>query len=205
MTMSLWAICPVLIMISIMFVLSSLLMSLAETPIHTGERADTTTSLTVQGQLNSRWHPAVYKGLIMGTSTQEDMIRVLGEPQSSELFNDGNGSSEEWFHYESGGDFPGELVFSVDPKSKVILELILHPTKLSKEQAIKHFGQNYKSTRYEFCKGFEDEESAPVYETPRGQFLTVEYRANGVAVAIGANEEVEYISYLSRPLGAKCK
>jgi hypothetical protein len=146
--------------------------------------ADTTRPLGVQKQVNSEWHPAVYKGLTIGRSTRGEMIRVFGEPKSSEVFDDGTGPPEQRFHYESGGEFPGELVFNVDPKSEVILRLILYPTKLTKDEAIKHFGENYKLTRYEFCKGFEDEDSAPVYETPTGQFLTVEYRAKGMALRL---------------------
>ncbi|HZI87206.1 MAG TPA: hypothetical protein VFD48_10250 [Pyrinomonadaceae bacterium] len=193
-------------LISIALIISLLqLMSLREALTKTAGRANTTRSLGVQKQVNSVWHPAVYNGLTIGRSTREDMIRVFGEPKSSEVFDGGKGPPEQWFHYESGGEFPGELVFNVDRKTGVIARLILHPTKLSKEEAIKHFGENYKLTRYEFCKGFEDEDSAPVYETPTGQFQTVEYRAKGIAVAIGDKDEVEYISYVSEPLGSKCK
>jgi hypothetical protein len=59
--------------------------------------------------------------------------------------------------------------------------------------------------QYEFCKGFENKESAPVYETPNGQFLSVEYRAKGIAVAISDNDQVTYISYVSEPIASKCK
>lgn len=167
--------------------------------------ADTTRSLGVQKQVNSEWQPAVYNGLTIGRSTRVEMIRVFGEPKSAEVFDAGTRPPEQWFHYASGGEFPGELVFNVDPKTELILRLILYPTKLTKDEAIKHFGQNYKLTRYEFCKGFEDDDSAPIYETPTGQFLTVEYRRKGIAVAIGDKDEVKYISYVSEPLGSKCK
>ncbi len=173
--------------------------------VQTAGYPDTTKSSGVQKQLNSKWHPAVYKQLIIGKSTHADMIRIFGEPKWAEEFDESTGSREQWFHYESGGEFPGELVFNVDEKSGVIQRIILHPTKLSKDEAIKHFGENYKLTRYEFCKGFEDEESAPIYETPAGQFLTVEYRIKGIAVALDKKDEVKYISYVSGSLGSKCK
>lgn len=194
-------------LISIVLIFSLLqLMPLRGALSQTAGCADATRSLGVQKQVNSEWRPAVYKGLTIGRSTREEMIRIFGEPKLSVVFDDGTGPPEQWFHYESGGEFPGELVFNVDANSEVILRLIiLHPTKLTKDEAIRHFGKNYKLTRYEFCKGFEDEDSAPVFETPTGQFLTVEYRAKGIAVAIGDRDEVEYISYVSKPLGSKCK
>jgi hypothetical protein len=180
------------------------LMPWCEASTHTAERAYTITSMGVQKQVNLQWHPAVYKGLIIGRSTHWDMLRIFGEPKWSEEFDDGTGPPEKWAHYDGGGEFPGELVFNVDRQTGVILRLILHPTKLSKEEAIKHFGTNYKTTRYEFCKGFEDQDSAPIYETSSGQFLRVEYRAKGIALAIGGKDEVKYISYVSEPLGSNC-
>ena len=171
---------------------------------YSAERAYTITSIGVQKEVNLQWHPAVYKGLIIGRSTHWDMLRIFGEPKWAEELDDGTGPPEQWTHYDGGGEFPGELVFSVDRQTGVILKLVLHPTKLSREEAIKHFATNYKSTRYEFCKGFEDQESAPIYETSGGQFLSVEYRAKGIALAIGGNDQVEYISYVSEPLASNC-
>lgn len=104
----------------------------------------------------------------MGGSTERDMIRVLGQPKWWELFDEGKSKPERWFHYESGGDFPGELVFNIDRRSRVILRVILHPKDLSVTEAIKRFGENYVVTRYEFCPGFEEEDSGPLYENPSG-------------------------------------
>jgi hypothetical protein len=196
----------IIILILIVLTASSLLpVRLRGALVQTPPGANTTRSRVRQEQVNSQWHPAVYRGLTIGRSTRDDVIRVLGLPKWSEVFNDGVPEPEEWMHYQGLGEFPGELVFCLIQKDGVVHRLILHPTKLSKDDAIKHFGENYKLTRYELCKGFEDEDSAPVYETPTGQFLRIEYRAKGISLAINDKNEVTYISYVSEPIGSKCK
>jgi hypothetical protein len=135
------------------------------------------------------------------------MLRALGKPKWSEPFNEKGSKAEVWYHYESK-DIPGEIVVNVDKKSKVILRLLVHPNHLSKREAIKYFGDHYITTRYEFCEGFEDAESAPLYETPTGQFSYIEYRNKGIAISFDAHGKVADITYVSEPIGgpaSKCK
>ena len=164
-----------------------------------------TTATAHSQRTTTTWQPAVFKGLTMGKSKRDELIRALGEPKWSETFEDNELPPEEWLHYEGGGDVPGKLVFAVDPKTKTILNLILYPENLKRDAAIKHFGADYKLVRYEFCRGFEDKDSAPVYETPNGQFEHVEYRSTGISVVLQSNDQVHYISYESRFIDSKCR
>ena len=142
----------------------------------------------------------------MGKSTHADMIRVLGEPKSSELFDEDKSKPEHWYHYDNGGEFGGELVFNVDKSTGVILRMILHPKDLSLKEGLKRFGENYLATRYEFCPGFEEQESAPLYENPSGQFRYIEYRQRGIALSIGNKDKVDFILYLSEQIAnSECK
>lgn len=157
-------------------------------------------------QISRKWQAATYRGLMMGRSTRADMIRVLGEPKWSELFDEDKSKPECWYHYDSGGEFPGEVVFNVDKSTGVILKMILHPKDLSLKEAIKRLGGSYVATRYEFCQGFDEEESAPLYENPSGQFRYIEYRKRGMALSIGNNDKVDFIVYLSEQIAnSKCK
>jgi len=162
-------------------------------------------SFVNQQRNRTQWQPAVTKGLIMGRASRDELIRALGEPKWSEVLEGGGFPAEEWLHYEEGGDVPGKLVFALDQKTRVVLNLILYPEKLKRDDAIKHFGDDYVLTRYEFCNGFDDEDDGPLYETPNGQFVHLEYRAKGISVVLQKNDEVHYISYGSRWIDSKCK
>lgn len=186
----------------VLLVSSLLLMPLGKARSASPQCPDTATPFIEQRQLNSEWQAAVVKGLTIGRSTREEMVRAFGAPKWSESFNEEN---VDWIHYDGGGEVPGELVFIVDQKTGVIRTLTLSPTKLTRTDAIKHFGDNYKVSRYQFCKGFEEEDSAPIYESPTGGLVYLEYRTKGIALAIRYNDEVEYIAYVSDPIGSKCK
>jgi hypothetical protein len=143
----------------------------------------------------------------MGKSTRADMLRVFGRPKWSETFEENGSNAEVWYHYE-GKEIPGEIVVNVGKRRQVILRILLHPKNLSKEKAIKYFGDQFMITRYEFCAGFEEAESAPLYETPRGQFSYLEYRDKGIAISFDDRGKVADITYVSEPIGgprSKCK
>lgn len=110
--------------------------------------------------------------------------------------------------YDSGGDFPGSLNVVIDKRSDVVLRIDLYPEKLSKDDAVKHFGQDYIVTRYDFDECLGNEESGPLYESPNGSLLEVEYRERGIAISVNGVGEVNNISYVSKPIGtpeSRCK
>lgn len=157
------------------------------------------------------WRAATYRGLRVGKSTSADMLRVFGKPHWSgppgdQIENDPN--PEVWNEYEAGGDFPGKLTVVVDKRSKIIQRIDLYPADLAEDEAIKHFGDDHITTRYDFDECLSDGESAPMYESPNGQFVSVEYRDRGIALNAGYGEKVNTISYVKGPIGAefsKCK
>lgn len=153
----------------------------------------------------SRWRPATFRGLTVGKSSRADMLRVLGQPKWSrahETEDDPDAPQEVWNNYERGGEFPGAMSVVLDGRRGVITRIEFYPEKLTKEQAVAHFGPGYVVTRYDFdpCAG--DEESEPIYESPNGPLVSVEYRSRGVAISVGYKDLVTKISYVDGPVGA---
>lgn len=139
------------------------------------------------------------------------MLKILGKPNWSGAPGDqpkDDPNPEIWNEYETGGDFPGKLTVVVDKRGGIIQRIDLYPQELSEEQAIKHFGEGYVTTRYDFDECLSDGESAPMYESPNGQLVTIEYRSRGIAIALNYQGKVNHINYVSKPIGAlssKCK
>lgn len=140
------------------------------------------------------------------------MLRVLGRPKWSRpspgVDEDDEERHEVWNNYDRAGEFPGTMSVVVEGRRGVISKIEFYPQRLTKEQAVAHFGPGYVVTRYDFdpCPG--DEESEPLYESPNGPLVSVEYRSRGIAISVGYNDLVTRISYVARPLGAtkaKCK
>ena len=125
------------------------------------------------------WRAATFRGLTVGKATSADMLRVFGEPHWSGP--PGNQAKDDpdpevWNDFEQGGDFPGKLTFVVDKRSGIIQRIDLYPEAISEEQAIKYFGNDYIVTRYAHDDCLGNGESAPVYESPDGPILDIEYR-----------------------------
>lgn len=152
------------------------------------------------------WRAAIYRGLTMGRSNVAEMQRILGAPKKSEVFSEGTSNPEVWYHYDGPRDFPGTLTVVV--YRNIVQRVDIVPNHLKKEEAIKHFGPGYIVTRYDFDSCLGDEESAPLFESPSGAVVFVEYRQRGIAIAINGQGNVNDISYVSEPIGAessKCK
>jgi hypothetical protein len=163
---------------------------------------------TSNRQVNREWRAASYRGLRMGKSTRAEMLRVFGKPKTSEVFDEKESKSEVWYHYIGTWEFPGRLTIITEKRTGVISAIDLHPTALSREEVIKHFGNDYIVTRYDFDLCLGDEESAPLYESPNGSVIYIEYRERGIAVAVDEAGKVNEITYISEPIGApssKCK
>jgi hypothetical protein len=96
----------------------------------------------------------------------------------------------------------------VDEATNTIRAIDLLPRDLKKEDAIKHFGQDYILTRYDFDECLGNEEAAPLFESPKGAAVFIEYRQRGIAIAVNGQSNVNEIRYVSEPIGAessKCK
>lgn len=170
-----------------------------------------------QNQDEKKWQPATYKGLIMGTSTYDDMLRVFGSPldivpSESERDEEFKNSpiQKVWYYYKADGDILGKLVVGVNHRTKRIIRIIIRPqdADIPKEEVIKHYGNNYIITRYDFESCLGDWDSVPIYESPDGQIKRLEYRERGITVSLSYKDTVNEIIYESEPPGSpesKCK
>ena len=133
------------------------------------------------------------------------MVRKWGKPKWSRNSKPEVGEEERqvtWTNYERVGEFPGPTTVVSDTRSGVITRINFYPDRLTKAQAIAHFGANYITTRYAFDACLDEEDSEPIYESPTGQLVSVEYRARGIAISVGYGNMVTKISYVSRPIGS---
>jgi hypothetical protein len=158
---------------------------------------------------SGKWHAATFRDLTVGESTQADMVRILGEPEWAGLAAGQKETATKqviWNEYSSGGEFPGRLIVETDKSSGIIIGIFLSPDNLSKEEAIKHFGDDYIITKYKLdkCSEEEEEEGLPLYESTDGQFVYTEYRERGIAMFTGHTGKVQEIDYLDdkQPIGA---
>lgn len=155
------------------------------------------------------WRAATYRGLTVGQSTREDMLRVFGKPKRSDRAAGQTKIDPKpiiWNEYEEGGEFPGKFTIEVDKSSGIIVGMFLAAEKLSKEEAIKRFGDDYAVTRYDWCEeGFEYEDASPIYESPDGALLFIEYRSRGISISVDEENKATYIYYGSKPHGLASK
>jgi hypothetical protein len=145
------------------------------------------------------WKPANFKGLIPGRARRAAMLRILGQPKRTERLK-----REIWYHYDSPlGAVQGDAVVMVDSRSQVIDGIYLSPDNLYKADAIRLFGPGYIITRYDFDNCLGDGESAPMYESSKGNLTYIEYRSKGIAISFDYNDEVIEIGYVKGAIGAK--
>ncbi len=129
------------------------------------------------------------------------MIRLLGKPKWTRAHRTDEPEERQSFnHYEGVGEFPGNATVVLNERG-LVARVDFYPAKLSRTEAVAHFGADYIVTRYAFdqCKSDEDEEA--LYESPSGPITVVEYRGRGVAIFVGANNLVTKISYIAQPVG----
>jgi hypothetical protein len=156
-------------------------------------------------QPGRQWRPATYRGLTVGKSRLADMLRAWGKPKWSRISR--REAEEEsrqvtWTNYERVGEFPGSTTVVSDSRSGVITRINFYPEKLSKEQAVAHFGSGYIITRYAFDSCLDEEDDELIYESTNGPLVSVEYRARGIAISIGYKDMVTRISYVDGPIGS---
>jgi hypothetical protein len=158
---------------------------------------------TVSSQTRSAWRPATLRGITVGKSKVPDMIRSWGQPKWSRTSpEDEEQHRVTWTNYERAGEFPGSTTAVSDARSQLITRINFYPDRLTKDEAIAHFGRNYVITRYAFDPCADEEESDAIFESPNGPVVNIEYRARGIAISIGYNNMVTKISYVSGPVGS---
>ena len=189
----------------------SLSSSVGYGPLLRGEFQLAPQSAARAARQDGRWRASTYRGLTVGKSKRANMLRVLGRPQWSGSPGDqspGDPDPEIWHEYEKGVEFEGKLTVVVKKRSGIISRIDLYPKELSKDAALKHFGEGYRETKYAFDNCLDDGESAPIYESADGQITYLEYRERGIALVLNERNKVEHISFVKDPIGSassKCR
>jgi hypothetical protein len=160
-------------------------------------------SASEKNDKNRGWHAATYRGLTIGKSTHADMLRVLGSPLSSGPSADQDEpQSIIWNDYGMiTGELSGRLAVEVDSRNNQIVAISISPDNMSKEDAIRYFGNDYRMMGYEFCKGIPmDATVGPVYENPKSSNIShIEYRSRGIAIHLNYRGQVNSIYFVDRP------
>lgn len=152
-----------------------------------------------QNELQDIWQPATYRGLTIGKSTRKDMLRIFGKPNNfseyKRIEKNRKPNSEVQYYYDNRGELPGGLIVGINNKTKKIVWIRLRPDKLSKEDAIRHFGPDYVVKRYGFDDCIDGTEAVPIFESPDGSWVLIEYRERGITVHANDDGRVDEISY----------
>ena len=169
-----------------------------------------TSTPAIEPLVSSSWKRAKFRGLSIGESKSADLENLLGK-SLERVINRDEKSKQTFvvFTFKVNEPFTGTLMVDVLKSSQVIQHAELTPDSAKKDDILKYFGDDYIVTRYDFDECLGDFDSTPLYESPTGTISSLEYRDKGIAIALSEDgEEVRFISYLSKPLGAvtsKCK
>ena len=156
-------------------------------------------------QPSRQWRPATFRGITVGKSRLSEMLRAWGKPKwsrSSKQETEESSPQVTWTNYERVGEFPGSTTVVSDTRTGVITRINFYPDRLTKDQAIAHFGSGFVITRYAFDSCLDEEDDERIYESPAGPLAMVEYRARGIAIYLGYQDLVTRISYLRGPVGS---
>lgn len=152
------------------------------------------------------WQPATWRGLTVGASTREDVLKLLGKPIREDFADPADESDEVWYIYNDVGDLPGQFEAHIDKKSGVLIALSLGMTQdVYKETVIELFGHDYEVVRYDACPDDPESESGPFYESPNGAAICIEYRSRGISIDVNSKGIVYGIQYLQKPSGFSSK
>jgi hypothetical protein len=155
--------------------------------------------LSQAGPATSRtWRPAVYHGLIIGTSKRREVITKLGEPNYVGKEED---TGAPYLSYSVSDPFEGTLAAYIDHGTLSMLILTLrHPMPI--KAAVETLGPTgLLRTNYSLDNCVGGAGAGPIYENPRGDIEYVEYRSRGLALAV-YEDKVESVSFVAKPLGS---
>ncbi|GEM_PF-5325808 len=155
----------------------------------------------VEKKEKGKWQIGEYKGLIMGKSTREDMLRILGEPKECVFFKEHNA---EWCYFRDETEFKAKVMVSINKKKNKISFVQISPdTWLAINEAIGLFGDDFVFTQYAFDDCLGDWDSAPLYEAPNAPDIEyMEYRKKGIALSLTENKQIREFEYISEPIGS---
>jgi hypothetical protein len=155
------------------------------------------------------WRPGIYRGLVVGKSTQADMLRILGKPSWSGYEPDVEIKKGHMsYSYSNQGEFSGEAVVYVTWGT--IRGITLEPKEsIPRSVAIKRFGTDFIIRRYSADDCLNKGGSSPIYQDPKGAIKILEYPARGLVLNVDQyGYDIGSVSYTDGPPGSpdsRCK
>jgi hypothetical protein len=156
-------------------------------------------SAAPQAPASKPWSAAKYHGLVVGTSTREDVLRLLGKPDAVGKEQDTGAPTTT---YTVSDPVPGTLV--IYTKKRLLEGMTLYPkASLTKRDVIRLFGSDFILVRYAVDDCLDSGGAGPIYQSPRGPIKHMEYRDRGLAIAFESDDDqkVEAILYTEKPFG----
>lgn len=139
---------------------------------------------------------ASYRNLTPGRSRKADVQAALGKPNN--VIQTSAGTEYVYLDPDSA---TSRLEVTVDSRNGRVRSIAVYPHGDSVTHVIKRFGRTYKRVQYAFDECLSDGESAPLFRSPGGPVVYLEYQDRGVFVAIDG-DQVVYIQFSAEPPGA---
>lgn len=153
----------------------------------------------IQRSASYGFKPAEYRGLRMGVSRKEDVLRVFGRPVAE-------GKGEDGFHYLTYRDIgivKGPVDVVVEPKSDIVHFIAVYPENTTVQAIIQELGPGAVETRWSWATCEEDMfvGFGPAYLDTAGDHVGTEYRHLGIYIVPLEDGKVRSIRYSSSPAG----
>jgi hypothetical protein len=144
-------------------------------------------SLHAQKKPAPAWTPATYRGLTVGSSSKDDVFRVLGRPSSISKDSD---SGEPLWNYQVSDPFPGSLEVYIKGGTTLGGFTLSLSRLVTRAEIIKMFGPNYRYSKR---------------STASGPLEMLAYPDRGIAIIFQFenNEAVDLIIYSAKPVNPR--
>ena len=144
-------------------------------------------SLHAQKKPAPAWTPATYRGLTVGSSSKEDVLRVLGRPSSISRDTD---SGEPLWNYQVSDPFPGSLEAYIKGGTALGGFTLSPSRQVTRAEVIKMFGPNYRYSKR---------------PTASGPLEMLAYPDRGIAIIFQFenNEAIDLIIYSAKPVNPR--
>lgn len=147
-------------------------------------------------QVTPNFIPARYKSITLGKSGQGDVIKAFGKPLGDGLGTDG----WRYLRYKDIWLTPGEVQFSVNPKSGIVESMSVYPTNKEIRLVQSLLGSEFVITRWSMLASDDDGDGGIPHRHPQGEYRMMEYPRLGVVVKLDG-DRVRSVEYMSLPFG----
>jgi len=139
------------------------------------------------------WTPANFHGITLGHAHREDVVRTLGNPDSTSR----NAYGEELL-YKSRGDHKGDLTVQIDGAGIATEIQESFQVAIARTRIYKEFGNDAQAAQYSWAKCAANS----LYRDPRGPLELTLYPSRGMAIwPDQAGYDFAAIHYLAHPPG----